>query len=165
MRLYAVRLLVGWVPPFVGGRMKTNLLRLAGVRIGAGSSFWDLPELRGVGKVQQRLTVGARCGFNKGCVFDLAAPIVIGDDVEVGHDVMFLTSAQGGSARTRLGHDVEPKPITIGNGVWLGARATIMPGVTVGAGSVIGAGVTVNDAVPENTLLTGAPPISIARWR
>jgi acetyltransferase-like isoleucine patch superfamily enzyme len=53
----------------------------------------------------------------------------------------------------------------IGNGVWLGARAMVLPGVTIGKSSVIGAGVVVSEDVPENTLLTGATKLSIARWR
>ena len=163
LRLQAVRLLIGWVPPFVAGRTRTVLLRAAGFRIGSGTAFFHLPRLLGEGNVHERLTVGAHCGFNKGTVFDLAAPITIGDYVDVGHDVMFLTSSAGVGLGNGDLH--EAKPIVIGNGVWLGARTTIMPGVTVGAGSVIGAGVTVDEDVPENMLLSGAKPISIARWR
>jgi len=40
-----------------------------------------------------------------------------------------------------------------------------MGGVTIGAGTVIGAGVTVAADVPPNTLMTGAKPISLAKWR
>jgi maltose O-acetyltransferase len=160
LRLFAAKVLVGWLPPFVGGRLRTQVLRGLGLRVGKRSAFWHLPELIGSGALHERLTIGDDCGFNRGCVFELAAPISIGNHVAAGHDVMFLTTAPG-----RPDTEETAKPIVVGDGVWLGARATVMPGVTIGAGSVIAAGVTVNQDVPENTLLTGGPPISIAKWR
>lgn len=164
LRLYGVRLLVGWIPPFVGGRLRTNVLRAAGIRIGKRSNFWHVPTLLGEGDVHRRLTIGTDCGFNKGSVFDLSAPVSIGNHVAVGHDVMFLTS-RAGLAGSGIPRGSAPKPIVIGDGVWLGARAIVLGGVTIGPGSVIGAGVVVDRDIPENTLHTGAVPISLARWR
>src|SRR6185369_12583610 len=165
LRLYGVRLAFGWVPAFVGGRLRATALRAAGVRVGKKTAFWHLPTLLGSGRVHQRLTIGSGCGFNKGAVFDLSAPITIGNRVDCGHDVMFLTSSARGVEPLLPGERPEPKPVVVGDGVWLGARATILPGVTIGAGSVIGAGIVVAKDVPENTLLTGLAPISLARWR
>jgi maltose O-acetyltransferase len=120
--------------------------------------FWGLPQLVGPGPITSRLRIGAYCGFNDGCTFDLAGPITIGNHVAVGHEVRFLT--------TRLQDDTEiAAPITIEDGVWLGTRCTIMGGVTIGAGSVIGAGMTIAADVPPNTLMTGAKPVSLAKWR
>jgi maltose O-acetyltransferase len=164
-RLLALELLFGGVPPFVGNRPRTQAMRAAGVHIGRGTLFWGLPTLLGTGDVSSRLRIGEQCGFNEGCLFDLEETITIGDHVAVGHCVMFLTrTCRTGTAAQRAG-TATLAPIVIENGVWLGARCTILPGVTVGAGSVIGASVVVSENVPANTLLTGAPPISIARWR
>ncbi len=164
-RLLAAEALTGWVPPFVASRIRTQALRLAGLQIGKASLFWGLPTLVGPGAIAKQLRVGSHCGFNKGCFFELEDSITIGDHVAVGHDVMFLTRGVPTSCQSKQSAAVSRAPITIGNGVWLGARSTILSGVTVGASSVIGAGVTVIRDVPENTLLTGAPPISLARWR
>jgi len=49
------------------------------------------------------------------------------------------------------------RPVTIGNNVWLGAGAIVLPGVTIGDGSVIGAGSVVTKDVPSNVLAFGAP--------
>ena len=49
------------------------------------------------------------------------------------------------------------KPITIGNGTWVGTRAVILGGVTIGAGSVVGAGSIVRDSLPADTLSAGVP--------
>ena len=159
LRLYGVRLAFGWVPAFVGGRLRTTALRAAGVRVGKRTAFWDLPTLLGSGRVHEQLTIGSLCGFNKGTVFDLSAPITIGNRVDCGHDVMFLTSRTRGAEPLPPGEHLEPKPVVVGDGVWVGARATILPGVTIGAGVVVA------KDVPENTLLTGVAPISLARWR
>jgi acetyltransferase-like isoleucine patch superfamily enzyme len=64
------------------------------------------------------------------------------------------------------GHPVEPAkrrssitavPITIEENVWIGAGATILPGVTIGADSVVAAGPVVADDVPPATLVGGVP--------
>ena len=164
-RLLAVEALVGWLPSFVANRVRTQALRTAGIEIGDATLFFGLPKLVGRGPVHTRLKVGTHCGFNKGAFFDLEDTVTIGDHVAVGHDVMFLTrSYERGPASRRAG---VPKraPIVIGNGVWLGARTMILPGVTIGAGSVISAGIAIAEDVPENTLLTGTQRVSIARWR
>lgn len=164
-RLSAANLLTGWIPPFVAGRIRTQVLRMAGVSIGKSSIFWGQPVLVGTGDVGKRLRVGTNCGFNKGCLFGLEDSITIGDHVSVGHDVMFLTRAERRGTTALGAAEWSVGPITIGSGSWLGARCTICPGVTIGVSSVIGAGVIVTHDVPANTLCTGAPPISLARWR
>jgi maltose O-acetyltransferase len=164
-RLWAVETLVGWVPSFVGSRLRTQALRAAGVRIGDATLFFGLPTLVGTGAVHTRLSIGAHCGFNVGAVFDLEEAITIGDHVAVGHEVMFLTrSHRTGSSEQRAGAPA-CAPVVVGDGAWLGARSVVLPGVTVGAGSVIAAGVIVAEDVPENTLLTGTQKVNLARWR
>ena len=47
--------------------------------------------------------------------------------------------------------------VTIGDDVWIGVGATILPGINVGNGAVIGAGSVVVDAVPSNAIVVGTP--------
>jgi acetyltransferase-like isoleucine patch superfamily enzyme len=49
------------------------------------------------------------------------------------------------------------KPVKIGNGVWIGANVTILPGVTVGENAVIAAGAVVTKDVPANSIVGGNP--------
>jgi maltose O-acetyltransferase len=164
-RFLALRLLFAGVPPFVASRLRTQGLRALGVRIGHASAFWGLPTLTGAGATGAQLTVGEHCGFNEGCFFELEAQVTIGDHVAVGHEVMFLTrSYETGPGIQRAGA-LFRGPIVIEDGVWLGARCTIMPGVRVGAGAVIGAGAVVVKDVAPNTLLLGAQKVSLAKWR
>jgi acetyltransferase-like isoleucine patch superfamily enzyme len=49
------------------------------------------------------------------------------------------------------------RPVTIGDDVWLGARAIIVRGVTVGEGAVVGAGAVVSKDVPARAVVAGVP--------
>ena len=50
-----------------------------------------------------------------------------------------------------------PAKVTLGKNVWVGAHATILPGVTVGDNAVIAAGAVVTKDVPANTVVAGVP--------
>jgi maltose O-acetyltransferase len=104
-----------------------------------------------------RIRIGAGTGVNRGCFFDGLAPIEIGRDCGIGMQVMLCTSthADGGSGRRRgqpLG-----RPIRIGDGCWLGARAVVLPGVTIGDGCLIAAGAVVAEDCAPNGLYAGVP--------
>jgi len=158
VRLTVVRVLLGGFPALSLNRIRQLALKACGIRMGHATLFFGLPKLTGRGPITTRLEIGAHCGFNDGCNFDLTAPITIGNHVSVGHEVSFITHLYREGIKTAA-------PITVGDGVWLGARCTLLGGVTVGAGTVIGAGVTVTKDVPPNTLMTGGKPISLAKWR
>lgn len=80
--------------------------------------------------------------------------ITIGDDVVFGPNVYLL--AHDASTKNHLGYTRIGK-ITIGNNVFIGADATIMPGVSIGNNSIIGTGSIVTKDVPENTVYAGNP--------
>jgi acetyltransferase-like isoleucine patch superfamily enzyme len=159
-RLWLTGLLFKLVPPFVLNRQRILALRICGVSIGRSTNFWGIPTLIGPGKIASRLRIGSLCGFNFGCLFELSAPVTIGNRVSVGHDVRFLT--QEPARPEGVGRAA---PIVVGDGAWIGARCTILAGVTIGAGVVVGAGVTVAKDVPPQTLVTGSQTVSLARWR
>lgn len=50
-----------------------------------------------------------------------------------------------------------PKPVHIGDRVWIGEQACILPGVTIGEGAIVGAGSVVTRGVPANTIVAGNP--------
>lgn len=49
------------------------------------------------------------------------------------------------------------QPVTLEDGVWVGARVIILPGVTIGQGAIIGAGSVVTRDVPARTIAAGNP--------
>lgn len=96
---------------------------------------------------------GERVFINQGCFFLDYGGITIGDRVLIGPRVTLTTA----------GHPVEPAerfdyitraPIIIEHDVWIGAAATITPGVRIGHGSVIGAGAVIAKDVPPLTVVT-----------
>lgn len=82
----------------------------------------------------------------------------IGDDVTVSMGVTFLTH-DGATwlVRDERGRRYSYRPICIGDHVFIGARALIMPGVTIGDRSVVGAGSVVTKSVPTNSVVAGNP--------
>lgn len=160
-RLLLAQALVAPLPPFVGSRLRAAALRLAGFRIGHGTLVWGMPTISGTGDIAARLQLGHGCWLNIGCVLELGAPVTIGNDVGLGQQVMILTTShQIGPAHGRAG-TVIAAPVTIGDGAWLGARCTILPGVTVGAGAVVAAGAMVTRDVAPNTVVGGVPARAI----
>ena len=101
-----------------------------------------------------RASFGERVFINQGCYFLDFGGITIGDRVLIGPRVTLTTA----------GHPVEPDerfdfithaPIVIEDDVWIGAAATITPGVRIGHGSVVGAGAVVAQDVPPLSVVTG----------
>ncbi|HLG12638.1 MAG TPA: DapH/DapD/GlmU-related protein [Dehalococcoidia bacterium] len=145
------------LPEELGGRLRAGLLRLAGLEIGPGTIFNGLPSFTGGRDVGRLLTIGSGCWFNVRCRLDVHAEITIGDQVRFGQEVLVLTHTHFiGPAQRRAGA-LQAKPVQIGNGVWLGARVTVLPGVTIGDGAIVAAGSMVTQDVPANTLVGGVP--------
>ena len=157
-RVMLLNALLAPLPLYIAPRLRVRLARLAGFRIGHGSVMLGTPRILGAGNdLTRRLTIGQHAMVNMGVTFDLGAPITIGDHVGIGHEVLFLTTShQVGPAWRRIG-DLAYGPICVGDGVWLGARAVILPGVSIGAGAVVAAGAVVTGDVPANTLVGGVP--------
>ncbi len=146
-----------FIPRFIGGRLRTRILRLAGFRIGEKSMIMGKPRIIGGGNIFKNLTIGPSAFINVDCFFDLAAPISIGENVSIGPQAMIITGTHHiGDERNRCS-DLEPRGIVIGDGVWLGARCIILPGISVGRGSVVAAGAVVTKDVPINTMVAGVP--------
>ena len=92
-------------------------------------------------------------GDNSGVGIDaeMNGPITIGKDVMMGPEVIVYTSShehfRTDISMMKQGVE-EPRPVTIGNDVWIGRRAMIMPGVTIGDGCIIAAGAVVTRSTP-----------------
>jgi maltose O-acetyltransferase len=145
------------LPHFVGSRVRVTALRLAGFDIGHGTLMYGLPTLTGPHGLQRNLHIGRFCRFNVGCYIDLGAPVCFSDYVSIGHQVLLLTTSHEIGQIDRRAGPVVSRTISIGKGVWLGARSVIMPGITIGAGAVVGAGAIVNRDVPDNAIVGGVP--------
>lgn len=85
------------------------------------------------------------------------AEVRIGNNVFIGPNVSMYTACHPLEPEVRNTGVEWAEPITIGNNVWIGGGATILPGVTVGDNAVIGAGSVVTRDVPGNTVVAGNP--------
>jgi maltose O-acetyltransferase len=137
----------------VAGRLRAAVLRIFGARIGSGCN------IRGGARIQEsfQLVMGDEVFVNSQCFLDCSAPIKIGSRTQFGYQVTLITGGHEiGSAETRAGSH-RPEPITIGEGAWIGARSTLLPGVSIGDGAVVGAGSVITRSVPAHTVVAGNP--------
>jgi len=99
--------------------------------------------------------IGKNVFINHACSFLDMGGITIEDEVLIGPKVNLITE----------NHPLDPadrralitKPIVIKRKAWIGASATILPGVTIGENSVVAAGAVVTKDVPDNTIVGGVP--------
>ena len=103
----------------------------------------------------KNITIGKNVFFNTGCSFQDRGGITIGDGTMIGMNVTIATLNHGLSLDTR--NTTYPSPVNIGENVWIGSNATILPGVTIGDNSVVGAGAVVTKDVPKDTVVAGVP--------
>jgi acetyltransferase-like isoleucine patch superfamily enzyme len=138
-------------------RTRTALLKAAGVRVGPRSLLLSAVRLTGIGDPCRFLTIGKDTIITGPIHADLGAPLRIGDNVRIGHDVAFLTiNHEIGAPQLRSGTSFFA-PIDVGDGVWIASRVTVLPGVTIGNSSIVAAGALVARDVPPNTLVAGVP--------
>lgn len=89
---------------------------------------------------------------------DGRAPLTIGDHVDIASEVMIFNSEHDINSE---GFDPVEEPVSIGDYVFIGPRAIILPGVKIGRGAVIGAGAVVTKDVKELEIVGGIPAIVI----
>jgi maltose O-acetyltransferase len=131
---------------------RRQLLRWAGVRIGV-STFESHVSIVG----GRRLAIGAGSFVNTGCLLDASAPLTIGNHVSIGHGAMLVTSTHDLGGEAQRAGAWTARPVTVEDGVWIGARALILPAVTVGRGCVVAAGAVVQSDCEPNGLYAGVP--------
>ena len=111
------------------------------------------------------------------CVNNAVGDVIIGDHTRIGiHNTLIgpvtigshVNLAQGITV-TALNHNFEhsdkyideqgvsTSPVVIGDDVWIGANAVVLPGVTIGSHCVVAAGAVVTKDVPTHTLVGGIP--------
>lgn len=90
-----------------------------------------------------QIHLGRNCYINFYCVLLDAADIQIGDDVLLGPGVHLYTIDHPRDAATRASGECIAKPIRIGNRVWIGGGARVLPGVSIGDDAIIAANTVV----------------------
>lgn len=114
----------------------------------------------------KHIFIGNQVIINMNCTFVDNNIIEIGDNVLIASNVQLYTATHSTKVYERIVEDWDKGmeicktyalPIKIGNGVWIGGGAIILPGVTIGENSVIGAGSIVTHSIPDNCVAVGNP--------
>ncbi|MEG2063407.1 MAG: acyltransferase [Kiritimatiellia bacterium] len=156
-RLWIYHLIIKNLPETRFFALKVRLLRWCGAEIGSNVRISSSVLFLGTG----RLTIGNDVWIGSGCFFSTVgkAEIKIGSYIDFGPYVMILTGS----------HHIEPNENHIGGlgtaqsvvveeGCWIGARATILPGVSLASKTIVAAGAVVTRSSLEcKTLIAGVP--------
>jgi maltose O-acetyltransferase len=132
--------------------LRRRLLRLAGIQVGA-----KVTGLKQCGFQSRQVSIGDGSFINEACWFEGEGPIEIGRDVFLGPQVMLLTSTHEIDDEGQVARMPAFQKVRIGDRCWLGARATVLPGVTIGEGTVISAGAVVTRDCDPGALYVGVP--------
>ena len=100
------------------------------------------------------LTIGVNSVVNSNCRLDSRGCLEIGNNVSISEEVIFLTADHNEDV---FGGQGRKKNIVIGDFVWIGTRAMVLPGVTIEKGAAVGAGAVVTRNVDYLNVVAGIP--------
>lgn len=126
-----------------------------------GCTIGDESKVGTFVEIQRGAVVGRRCKIQSHSF--ICDAVEIGDEVFVGHGVMFINDRQpratndDGSLKGAAGDDWKCERTVIGHRASIGTGATILCGIRIGAGAMIGAGAVVTRDVPDGAVVVGNP--------
>lgn len=143
-------MLLRWIGHIPLHSFRNFFYRLAGIKIGKGSyihihaNFYQPKNIR----------IGEDSTLGDGLFMDGRSSLIIGNHVDIASEVRIYNSEHDLESET-LKARVEP--VEIGDYVFIGPRAIILPGVKIGKGAVVGAGAVVTHDVPDFKIVGGVP--------
>lgn len=104
----------------------------------------------------KNITKGFMCdpGDTPGCYIQGISGIIFGSNIEIAAGVKIISSNH---TEEDYSKSKKAKPISIGNNVWIGTNAIILPEVTIGENVIIGAGSVVTRDIPSHSVAAGNP--------
>lgn len=132
-------------------RLRQLMSELTGTTIDASVTVFP-PFYSDFGK---NIALGKNVFINSGCKFQDQGGVTIGDGSLIGHNVVLATLNH--DLRPSRRADMHPEAIVIGQNVWIGANAIVLPGVTIGDNAVVAAASVVTKDVPADTVVVGSP--------
>lgn len=103
------------------------------------------------------IIIGSNVYFNFNCVVLDVALVKIGSRTKMGPNVQIYTATHPINYQERATGLESGKAITIGEDVWIGGSAIIVPGVTIGDRTVVGSGSVVTKDIPSDVFAAGNP--------
>jgi UDP-2-acetamido-3-amino-2,3-dideoxy-glucuronate N-acetyltransferase len=129
------------------------LVNLYGCQVG------DETKIGAFVEIQKNAVIGRRCKISSHSF--ICEGVEIGDEVFVGHGVMFTNDlyprATGEAGALQTEADWKVLPTRVRRGASIGSNATILPNLTIGEGAMVGAGAVVTRDVPDFAIVAGVP--------
>jgi len=148
--LFLVNILFCGTKPYFWN-IKRNLLNWAGYSIGENT------KIVGPLRIFCNLKIGDNCWVGTDFTVHGNGTVIIGNSCDIAPDVIFLTGSHKiGDSRRRAGEGLNYE-IKKGDGVWIGARSTILGNIEIGSGCIIGACSLVNKSFSDNKMIAGIP--------
>lgn len=113
------------------------------------------------------LRLGNDVSINRNSNLSCAGGVTIGNCVAIGHATTILSSNHGfADPETPIKYQpITPKPVEIGDNVWIGARVTILPGVSIASGCIVAAGAVVTRSMMEPDMIVAGVPARAIKSR
>lgn len=143
-------MLARWHPYFMFGGLRIALLSMFGMKNEGEDSFYPSVKVW----APWNLEIGKHVAVDDAVNLYSVDKVKIGTKVAISREAFICTASHD---ITKPNRPLIMAPITIGDGVWIGARAIILPGVTIGEGAVVAAGAVVTKNVEPWTVVGGNP--------
>jgi putative colanic acid biosynthesis acetyltransferase WcaF len=160
-RSFAVRTLWHFVNAFFlqnplnpSSGLKVRLLRLFGAKVGKGVVLKPTINV----KYPWNLEIGDYSWIGEHAWLDSLDKIKIGNNCCISQGVYFCT---GNHDWTDPAFGLVVKPITVEDGAWVGARATVLPGVTIASHSIVAAGTVMSKDTEPYMIYSGNPAVAV----
>lgn len=143
-------MLLRWVGHIPLHTVRHTAYLLAGVRMGQGSTIHMWANFF----QPKNIEIGSDTVIGNNVFLDGRAPLIIGNHTDIAAEVLIYNSEHDISAEDFLAHE---ETVEIGDYVFIGPRAIILPGVKIGRGAVVAAGAVVTKSVPDFAIVGGVP--------
>lgn len=157
VRLWLYSLVCRWMPETRLFGFKVRMLRWCGAKVGKNVRINSSAKFLGNGE----LTIGDDVWIGTGCRIMPTgnARIVIGSHCDLAPEVMIITGSHEIDVNgDHIGGKGTAANVEVGDGCWLGARSTVLPGVTIAKKNILAAGsVMITSSEIEKSLWAGAP--------
>lgn len=143
-------MLLRWVGHIPSHHLRRMFYRLAGMRLGRGSSihmwanFFYPPNIE----------IGEDTVIGNNAFLDGRDALIIGNHVDIAAEVLIYNSEHDITLEDFVAHT---QAVEIGDYVFIGPRAIILPGVKIGRGAIVAAGAVVTRDVPDFSVVGGVP--------